>query len=207
MLKKFYIVKDQKDLYSGGIFPYKVLNYLPAIRPMPITKTPSLSIPLISPSFSPMLSPMLSPTSVSVRTCGISSPIIGSPCSLGPPIVKLTPMINQNVNGTIKIIGDNFAFNLVIPIKNMRNVVNDIYLMTNNNISDPKITFRIITPTLDSSVKTSPSQMIEIIKHISNKYSNIVYNYDNGSSISFEELMRKMLAYLQRKEETNYVPI
>ena len=203
MLKKFYIVKDQKDLYSGGIFPYKVLNYLPAIQPMPITKTPSLSIPLISPSFSPILSP----TSVAVKTCHMPSPVIGSPCALGPPIVKLTPMINQNVGGTIKIIGDNFIFNLVIPIKYMRNVVNDIYLMANDNITDPKITFRIITPTLDSSVKTSFSQMIEIIKHISNKYSNITYKYDNGSPISFEDLMRKMLAYLQRRDNTNYVPI
>jgi hypothetical protein len=62
MAKKFYLVKNETDPMTGGIIPYKVLNYYPSsyaqpfaqpyaqpfIQPMPITKSPGLSLSLSS---------------------------------------------------------------------------------------------------------------------------------------------------------------
>ena len=73
---------------------------------------------------------------------------------MGPPIIKLGPMISQGTNGLIKIISADNIYTIDVPIKYMRSVVNDIYLNSQMNLNpfDTKATFRIITPTIDSSL-------------------------------------------------------
>lgn len=219
MLKKFYIVKDYKDLLSGQVIPQKILNYLPfntmmpmqMQMPIPIPKIPGISIPIDSPSISPVPMPMM------------SAPLIASSQIMaGPPIIKLTPMINQNVPGTIKIIGDNYIFTLNIPYRYLRNVINDIYYNAHTNIdkTKPMITFRIITPTIDSSVSTTFDKMLEIIKNMQYRYSDIRYITPDGQYEPLNKLINiissstnstndaiSMIKQEHRNNPSLYVPI
>jgi len=234
-MKKFYIVKDETDLLSGGIIPKKVLKYLPPgslgpfIQPIPIRKSSELVIP-ISPvgsigNMSSIFSPAYSPVSVTRSivplaplTNGCSSVIASpmSPCGsnysflpspappsivtgniprFGPPIIKYSPMINQGVGGLIKIISANSIYTINVPIRYMRAVVNDIYLNSQVNLSPlaPKVMFRIITPTIDSSLQTTPERMIAIIKYINNKYSGLHYLRDDGSKLALGVLLELLM--------------
>ena len=224
-MKKFYIVKDETDLLSGGIIPKKVLRYLPPgsfgpfIQPIPIRKYSELIIPIspISPIFSPAYSPVSVTRSIvplapltngcssviasPVSPCGSNYSFLPSPAPpsivtgniprFGPPIIKYSPMINQGVGGLIKIISANSIYTINVPIRYMRSVVNDIYLNSQVNLSplEPKVMFRIITPTIDSSLQTTPERMIAIIKYINNKYSGLHYLRDDGSKLALSVLL------------------
>jgi len=95
MLKKFYIVQDQKDLLSGGIIPTKVLNQMPIgalypmspiVQPMPIRKSGELVVNGYSPSMSPLFSRSVSP---------IMSPY--SPMSITRSFAPLSPVLSRTV--------------------------------------------------------------------------------------------------------------
>lgn len=231
MLKKFYIVKDYKDLTSGQVIPQKVLNYLPANMffappPMmiPVTKSPNFIIPV-----------------------GQTNPLM-----YGAPIIKAGPLLNSSAKTSIHIISDRFKFVLIVPLKYLRNIVNDIYLHANspstigatgvtgtvnttsatgatgatgggpgnpsaaqgsnmgatgttwtyrpNTNNNQLIKFRILTPTLDSTVTTTFEQMIKIIQRIDNKYNNILSEDHIGTKLSLSDL-------INRVTQEHYTPI
>ncbi|ARF09720.1 hypothetical protein Indivirus_2_99 [Indivirus ILV1] len=222
-MRNFYIVRDERDLLSGKIIPQKVLNHIPVgalgpiIRPIPIRKSSELVIPVGGPQLnvlSPVFSPLANPVSIS-RTIAPLSPGCGSSvvpvsgCSgnpvlpfSGPPIIKLSPMINAGVNGIVKIISQNSVYTINVPPRLMRSVVNDIYLNSQVDLDplETKITFRIITPTIDSSVQTTPSRMLKIVQMINNKYTGLTYFDVDGRSQSLEILLNLLANYYRRKK-------
>ena len=238
MPKQFYIVQDTADTFSKQIIPRKVYDYLsinPIIKPMPITKSRDL---IISPNSSifPSLhyfSPSSPVTTISriplgsncEQNIGLSVDHCGNP-TLGPPLIKLSPLVNQGTPATIKIISDDYVFNINVPFRDIRNVINDIYLNAQTsltpicssgvsgssgasgasgppeskcssispNINKPnQITFRIITPTIDSSISTTFDRMLEIIKHINKKYNNVTYTNNNNDHESFDKLLNNLI--------------
>lgn len=167
MLKKFYIVNDHKDLLSGQIIPHKVLNYLPAsaifptsFQPVPIQKFTGLEISPVSPmGLMPFGSPML-----------------------GPPIIKYSPLMVPGAEALIHIIFGNNRYTIVVPFNNIRDITRYIYLNANANIdpTKPKVTFRFVTPGLDTNITTTFDKMIEMIRYISVNYPQLSYRYPNG---------------------------
>ena len=121
--------------------------------------------------------------------------------TMGPPIIKLGPMIQQGTNGIIKIIVSDNIYTIDVPIKYMRPVVNDIYLnsQTNLNPFDPKVTFRIITPTIDSSLNTTPQRLIQTLNSINNKYTGLTYLHNDGTKQQLATLLALLLAYYKSK--------
>lgn len=235
MLKKFYIVQNQKDLLSGQIIPRKVLDFMPVstfyptIQPMPIQKFTGLTIPVGSQTMSPMtpmgsygvISP-LSPFSPINPYSNISvsrTPLIpsygcgstigcGSSNVYGPPIIKLSPFVNNGANATVQIISDSNIFTIVVPYRYIRNVVNDIYLnSTNVDRTKPQVTFRILTPTIDSSLVTTFEKMIDIVKNINIKYSNVLYRYDNGQTAPLATLLNLLISLYEKKLGRSYSDI
>jgi len=264
MLKKFYIVKDYKDLTSGQVIPQKVLDYLPAslfnpflrqpqIQPIPITKSQGIVIGTQSPSFglstiSPItpipagpyatmqvsrtpllpnnngcnscgqqttLLPMRSscntcnppPIQIPINRCGTATSPCGNQIQLGPPIIKTTPMIAQNVPGIVKIVSGSNVFNVNVPIRHIRDVVNDIYFNANTGIDplSPKVMFRIITPTIDSSIATTYDKMVQIMNDINNKYSGLMYRSGDGREVSLGNFVVKLKNNIGT--DGKYIPI
>ena len=217
-MKKFYIVNDYKDLLSGKVIPHKVLDYLPMgnigpmIQPIPITKHTGLTISSESPVF-PMVSPFgydpYSNVSITrtplVPGFGSSVSTFGSNGIYGPPIIKLSPFMNQGMNqgmaGTIKIISDTNVFTLNVPFRNLRNVVNYIYLNAQTNLDQtkPKVTFRIITPVNDSSVSTTYDKMIDIVRYINTNYANVTYLTPDGRQSNIPTLLQTLLSLLEKQ--------
>lgn len=184
-MKKFYIVNDYKDLLSGNTIPHKVLNYLPVnsimqpmpIIPMPITKSQGVTISSESPTIPSY--PFFSPTNnvaISRTAYYPDTPIYG------PPIIKMSPMVSQNVPGTIQIISQDNIFTLNVPFKYIRDVTNYIWLNAQGNLDQtkPKVTFRVITPVLNTSVTSTFDRMVEIVKVINTRYSDIAYITPDG---------------------------
>ncbi|MCJ7636059.1 MAG: hypothetical protein MUO21_01065 [Nitrososphaeraceae archaeon] len=245
-MKKFYIVKDERDLLSGNIIPKKVLNYIPVgafgsfgpvVQPVPIRKSSELVIPVGGPQlsvFSPVYSPLHNPVSITrsispiapLGSQGCGTPIMPSTgCSpvapfspffsravspinsgfmnirTGPPIIKMSPMVNFGVNGIVKIISANTIYTINVPARYMRSVVNDIYLNSQIDLDplQPKITFRIITPTIDSSLQTTPDRMIEIVKMINNKYTGLTYTGVDGRAQNLTILLNLLANYYNRR--------
>jgi hypothetical protein len=203
MLKKFYVVNDYKDLYSGNVIPHKVLNYLPVgpmVGVMPITKSPGLTIPVgAQPMGLPLGLPIMNAYNPNVSV---------SRTLIGPPIIKLSPMINQNASGEIRIILGNNTFTMTVPYNNIRDVVNEIYMSVNTGLdaTKPKITFRIVTPSLDSSISTTYDKMMEIVKTINDKYANVVYRTSAGKEETLSALLQ-LLAESLGEKTANYVPL
>lgn len=128
---------------------------------------------------SPCSSRPLSPFTCNTQGCNsVNNPVFG------PPIVKLTPMISSGIGGTIKIISPLTTYTINVPARFMRSVVNDIYLNSQVNLSplDQKITFRIITPSMDSSLQTTHNKMVETVKMINNKYSGLTFLGNDGTT-------------------------
>ena len=203
-MKKFAIVKDYEDLVTGGIIPRKVLEGMPVniggpiIRPMPIKKYPGIEIspvPTLSP-FSPFSS--LSMNSPSFAKMGPSGPVIypgvNQPTRqviLGRPIIKATPIMQSGsyINVIVKYLGNDYT--LRIPINRVRRVIDDIYSyeITDNeikNISNP-VSFKIITPSWTSVVRTSPEKMITLLRRLRDDYPTVTYLY-NGNYVNLNRL-------------------
>lgn len=158
-----------------------------AIMPLPLQGSVSSCGSLPSNNCSSNVLPVKTlPLNSSCGVSSCSSTILPFPrqTSYFPPIVKLSPMINAGIGGTVKIISPTTTYSINVPAMNMRSVVNDIYLnsQTNLNPLEQKITFRIITPTIDSSLQTTQEKMLEIVKMINNKYSNLTYLSDSGKN-------------------------
>lgn len=212
-MKKFYIVNNHKDLLSGKVIPHKVLDYLPVnmgplIQPIPITKHTGLTISSESPISMMPIMPFGDPYSNVTITRTPLIPGFGSVSTTsniyGPPIIKMSPLINQGMMGTVKIISDNNVFTLNIPFSNLRNVVNYIYLNAQTNLdpTQPKVTFRIITPTIDSSISTTFNKMYEIVKEINNKYTDIVYLTPDGRRSNLLALLQTLYSNLSPRTST-----
>lgn len=195
-LPTFHIVQNYEDLISQQIIPRKVLGGMmpyymggPMIQPMPITKSPSLEVQM-----SPISPALFSPGSgVSLTRMSPSGPVITPiqtyplnsvyPRRLGAPIIKMSPLLRQGTPATIKIISPSGStYNLRIPLKYIRNITDDIYYneVTDNNMAN-LMTFRIITPTIDSNVRTTPGQMLKIIRKIQSNYPTVTYLRDDGT--------------------------
>ena len=206
-MKKFYIVNNHKDLLSGKVIPHKVLDYLPVgtlnplIQPMPITKHTGLTISSESPSLMMPMFPLVDPyNNVTItRTPLLPGAVSTTTGIYGPPIIKMSPLLTQGMAGTVKIISDNNVFTLNVPFGNLRNVVNYIYLnaQTGLDTTQPKVTFRIITPTIDSSVSTTFNKMVEIVKEINNRYTGITYLTPDGRNSNLLALLQTLYSKLK----------
>lgn len=216
-MKKFYIVNDYKDLLSGKVIPHKVLDYLPTgiispiIQPVPVKKYTGLTISSESP-----IMPVISPfgydpySNVSITRTPLlpgfgSQTVVGQGGIYGPPIIKLSPFMNQGMNGTVKIISDNGIFTLNVPFQNLRSVVNYIYMNAQSNLdpTKPRVTFRIITPTIDSSISTTFEKMFEIVKVINTNYSNVTYLTPDGRQSNVNSLLQLLSSLLNKNTNTN----
>ena len=129
-----------------------------------------------------------------------------NPIMYGRPIIKYTPAINPYAKATIQIISPSARFTLLVPMNRIRNVVDDIYLniKKNEDKNKPQIIFRIITPTIDSQIATNFDNMVDIIKNINLKYSNIIYQSNDGSRLTFADMLNKILYALNKN---TYVPL
>jgi hypothetical protein len=208
MSKKFYLVKDEVNPATGGYYPYKVLNYYPVqpmIQPMPIKKSSGLTIPLGTPSIGMNIIPTYGMNSTygvdfynspqfnlsgkvdKPRFVSAAQPII-----IGPPIMKYNTFGPQ-VNGLIKIMFGSNVVSLNIPYVYFRKVVNDIYYraFVGLNPTEAKITVRIIGLGVDTSIQTTLTKILEIIKYINATYSNIGYDF-NGVSHSYDDMYVKL---------------
>ncbi len=219
MSKKFYVVKNETDPMTGGVIPYKV-NYFPPIfgqqliQPMPITKSIGLSIPVESPAvFSPMpnyfpgygpqvnltgkpFKPQVIGMSNSIFSpygTQIVNPIGQQMITYGAPIIKYGPLLQQQTPGLIKlIIGDNI-FSISIPFNYFRKVVNDIYDRAHINVKpeDIKTKIKFVSPIFNTTIDTTYTNAMAIIKHIENTYSNIGYAF-NGMNYNYTDFSRKL---------------
>ena len=113
---------------------------------------------------------------------------------------------SNGMYGTVKIMSDNNIFTLNVPINNLRNVVNYIYMNAQGNLdlTQPRVTFRIITPTIDSSISTTFNRMLEIVKVINSKYSNIVYLTQDGKKSNINSLLQTLLPLLNKQNINGY---
>lgn len=117
------------------------------------------------------------------------------PVIYGPPIIKLTPLLNNNLPIKIKIISDKGDFYIIAPLVFMRPIIDDIY-----NYAKPsevpeqnRLSFRIITPSIDSIVKTSYENMLQAVKTIGNKYNNIQYIIPDGKQVDLVQFYDKLI--------------
>ena len=140
--------------------------------------------------------------------CGSSSPCSSSN-TYGPPIIKLTPMMNSGLPATINIISDTSTFTMSVPYRHLRSVVNEIYLNSRTGLdaTKPEITFRIITPTNDLSLMTTYEKMLEIVKNINTKYSNVLYRYSDGREAPLGNLLSLLSEQYERKYGRRYMYI
>jgi len=230
-MKKFYIVNDYKDLFSGKVIPHKVLDYLPSggpmFQPMPITKHTGLTISPASPiypgvygQFSPIspFSPASPFNSFSAydpfNNVSMSRSIMplgpgGFGGIYGPPIIKLSPLMGQNIPGRIQIISDDdVTFTLNVPLPYIRAVVNYIYMNAQVALdpTKPKMRFRIIIPpTIDSTISTTYEKMYDIVRFITSNYSNIMYSGPDGRSGNMLALLT-ILYEMVRKHHPSVTP-
>lgn len=231
MLPKFYVVKDEKDLLSGKIIPRKILNYLPlgfgmmnpvmspVILPGHINKATSLTISPSSPfNISPFLSSgtgnYSSPNlygSVEykriplVPSCGplVPSCSRGSPLVLGPPIIKTSGMISQNIFGTVKIIVGNYVYSISVPPSHIRNIANEInQYATMAYSTGPYAQFRLISPSIDWSARISYKHMFAFIGSINQRYYGLTYKLDDRDII-FSDLY----GHIRNAFGHGYIPI
>lgn len=129
------------------------------------------------------------------------------PLILGAPIIKYSPTINPYAIAKIKILSNNSEFTILVPMSQIRNVVDDIYLniKKSENNTKPQINFRIITPTIDSTISTDFDNMVEIIKMINTKYNNLTFTTNDGRNQPLSQLLKKLLLVYDKYD--NYQPI
>ena len=211
MLKKYFIVNNYDDLFSGKVIPHKVLDYMPVgslnpIMPMPITKTQEL---VVSPGLSPVfpLSPLMSPMSPYEYSYTTRTPLVPSAASFttglsgnrmpfnnmsyGPPIIKMSPLMNNNSPARINITSDNNTWILDVPYVNIRGVWDYIWQNAQQglNPTDPKVNFRFnAPPTYDFNVPSTFNKMKEIVKGIESNYSNVRYMTPGGNLTDLAKL-------------------
>lgn len=181
-MKRFYLVSD----ING--YPHKITNY---VAPIPVTATREFVVNPLPPQPLPVY-PFVVPKKAIV------------------PIIKLGPMISQNIPGTVKIISENNIFTLNIPINNMRQVTDYIYTHAFNNIdpTKPKVTFRIITPTLDTQIQTTMDKMLDIVKGINQYFPTVTYvpqNQGQNNQANMAVLISLLNDIVESKK--NYVPL
>jgi hypothetical protein len=205
MSKKFYLVKNEVNPSTGGFIPYKVFNYSPSIlqpMPIPINTSTGLSLPLESPSFigsnygypyynAPQVS--LTGKPIPPQFMSAYNPMTYAP-TLGAPIIKYSPILQQRVPGIIKIVVGSNIIMINVPYMYFRQVINDIYYKAFNNLNetDAKIPVQISGPGIDTTIKTTSSKILEIVKYIENKYDGISYNY-NGLDYRYPDFYRNLI--------------
>lgn len=126
----------------------------------------------------------------------------------GPPIIKLTPGINPYSIINLKILGPLFEYNLILPYKLLRPVINDLYLnsLYPQTATAQRITFRIIAPGFDVNLVSSYAGIYNSISNIQNKYGNYI-NYSNIGSPTIYNL-NNLLAKLKTSfPENQYEPL
>lgn len=203
MSKKFYVVKNEVNPTTGGFISYKT-NYFPSmfqqpfIQPMPITKSPGLSIPLESPLvFSPMSNifsgytpqPQVNLTGkpFEPQIIGMSSsifspygtqvvnayPQVVSPYDYRMPIIKYGSLL-QGRPIPIKLIYLGNEISIIVPYNNYRTVIADIYSKAHYNIAptEPKIRVQIVSPSLNTVIETTYTNL-EKIKNAYDEYVSL----------------------------------
>lgn len=138
----------------------------------------------------------------------LAQPLHQSPCSpeypcgqgygpgyltnFGPPIIKLSPMIKQNIPGIVKFILNDRYYVINVPYNYIRKVVNDIYyrrLM--HSTIQPKTFVQIITPTVDTKIPMSYNNMLGVIQLMNTQYPSIVYKKGNQTE-SLQTLLKEL---------------
>lgn len=181
-------IKTATDLtVSPGISP--VMFGAPTLSPMLPTKikyAPSLTISESSPflSVGPGALSATSPFgSVEYRrTPLIPSSPCGMPCSkgeplvLGPPIIKTSNLISQNIPGIVKIMAGNNIYSINIPPTYIRNIANEInkYAAIVDS-AGPLAQFRLITPNIDWSANISSKKIFDFVDSINRRYPGLTY--------------------------------
>ncbi len=166
-------------------------NYFPGLGPqVNLTGKPFKPqvIGMSSSIFSPYSPQVVNPFGQQLNTYG---PQMNT--TFGAPIVKYGPLLQQKIPGLIKLVIGGNVISVSVPFNYFRNVVNDIYARayTNINPADPKIKIQLISPSLNTTIDTSYTNMMKIIKYIENTYGNIGYNY-NGMNFNYADLRQKL---------------
>ncbi len=210
MLKKFYIVQDKET--TGGMIPFQIMPFaLPKIVPMPIAKTAGIEIPAV-PFGLPMQMPMtmglpigqsmfdysgkkpeptLLSTSYSVMSPYGPSYTTPSYSAISPysrPIIKMGPMMSQNISGRIEIIIGQDVHTLLVPYMHFRTIVNDIYYNPFAPTDDPTqmVMIRIISPGINTTVNTTFGKMMGILARMGNY--GVQYRTNDGHKMALSVL-------------------
>lgn len=188
-LPKYYIVNSHKDLMSGKIIPQKVLNNMPIgigspFVPVPITKSSELVVSPASPGLS--WSP-LSPLSPVFPT--FSQPVFG------PPIIKMSNIMSNNIPTQVHIIAPNMKWVLDIPYANIRQAWQYIVQNAQTNLppNSQQITFKFYAPPMyDFQITTTQQKMQEIVTYLSNTYAGIKYYNQSGALSNAGQLLQSL---------------
>lgn len=140
-------------------------------------------------------------------SCGI--PSYGTPCSqsgplvLGPPVIKTSNMISQNIPGTVKIMAGNNVYSVGIPPNYIRNIANEInkYAAIVDS-AGPLAQFRLITPGIDWTAKINSNQVFNFFDSINRRYPGLTYKLDDRDVI-FNDLY----GHLRNTPGYGYVPL
>lgn len=209
-MQRFYVVKDEKDLFSGDIIPRKVMNYLPMgygmgmgmVRPMPIQKSPEF---IISPSVGPMFPTTLPGYGPTLSLSGKMPPQLLSASNTlvnpyGPPIIKMGPLVQSGAPGKIIITSNIGAHTLHVPPTDFRNVINYIYYNAFNGLGNvPKVKFNVIAPGINSNVETTQEKMLEILKTINDNYPGVIYHTPGGYNNTVGALLNVLANKIQNQ--------
>jgi len=118
----------------------------------------------------------------------------GTPCSkggpfmLGPPIIKTSNMISQNIPGIINIMAGNNMYGINIPPNYIRNIANEInkYAAIADS-AGPLAQFRLITPDVDWSANINSKKVFDFVDSINRRYPGLTYKLGDRN-IAYNDL-------------------
>lgn len=117
-----------------------------------------------------------------------------NPLVLGPPIIRLTPVISSNMVSSLKIESSVYSFLIEVPYKILRPLIDSIYHFERLNpsfVKDVKVT--ITTPILKSSLRTSHEIILKVLDHIKTNYKPLPNFKDvHGKQIQLMILLNQL---------------
>lgn len=163
-----------------------------SLLPAPIKYAPSLTISESSPflSVGPGVISSTSPFgSVEYRreplfkSCASSDSLL-----LGPPIIRTSNMISQNIPGTLKVTAGTNTYSITVPANYLRSIANEISRQSAIATADgPLAQFRLITPSIDWTTNVSTKKVFKIIDSFNRNYPGLVFKL-NDKDIVYTDL-------------------
>lgn len=175
----------------------------PSVLPTRVKYAPSLTISESSPFMTSGLAgfsasspfgsveynryPLVPSYQTQASPCGVPSCSRGNPLVLGPPIIKTSNMISQNIPGNIHIMAGNNMYGINIPptyIRNTANLMNKY--AAEQHAAGPLAQFRLMTPGVDWSTNISSNNVFKFVNDINGRFPGLTYKLGDRN-IAFNE--------------------